>query len=145
MSIKRLSQFCPIFTSASSLLWTGFFFVSVSSKSQLLRGFHISPFDTFALPAGLYFFTPSFHLPFSSHDPGYSGCPDRLFASLEARVRQFATPRYKNSHLRNAADQSKKRKVREVFSYQRSKSTYATPFLSYFPMTCELIWPVLPI
>lgn len=39
---------------------------------------------------------------------------DRLFASLEARVRQFATPRYKNSHLRNAVDQRKRRNAHEA-------------------------------
>lgn len=116
-------QFCPIVTSTPVPLWTGFFFVSVSSEESTDRDSHISPFDAFAPftdgPCFFFFFSP-FPSSILSHSPGRSWGSDRLFASLEARVRQFATPRYKNSHLRTG------RKGRTGESYQRLRMHICT-------------------
>lgn len=86
----------------------------------------ISHYSTRCQPTGLYFFStfPSSILFFPG--PDHSWEPDRLFASLDTRVRQFATPRYKNSHL-GVLEQ--KKRARKMLSYQHSReSTYATLF-----------------
>lgn len=110
-SSPRLAACCePVSFSYRFRPRVNFFGTSISHRSTC----------TLYRPAFIF----SHHLPFSSPDPGHPGCPDRLFASLEARVRQFATPRYKNSHLRNAVDQRKRRNAHEAFSYQGARMPF---------------------